>query len=117
MSALALLAMMVLGSVGLWVGVPLAWLWIASQVQDATGSLGTAVAVALLGVVASIVGVAAVLSWLSGRHRELRVARGHIDPGTFALEVVMVCSAVLALVAFVVWFFGFSGTAPLPVPD
>lgn len=117
MSALALLAMMVLGSAGLWIGVPLAWLWIASQVQDATGSLGAAVAVALLGVVVSIVGLVAVLSWLSGRHRELRVAHGHLDPGTFALEVVMVCSALVALAVFVVWFFGFSGSAPLPVPD
>jgi hypothetical protein len=109
--------MMVLGSVGLWIGVPLACLWIASQVQDATGSLGTAVAVALLGTVVSVVGIVVVLSWLSTRHRELQLARGHLDPGTFALEVVMVCSAVVALAAFVVWFAGFSGSAPLPVPD
>ncbi|MDQ3850298.1 MAG: hypothetical protein M3296_06765 [Actinomycetota bacterium] len=116
MSALPLVAMMVLGSVGLWVGVPLAWLWIASQVQGATGSLGTAIVVAVAGVLASVVVSVAGLSWLSGRHREMRIARGARDPGTLPLEAVMVTSAVVAVSAFAVWFFGFSGAAPLGVP-
>lgn len=114
-SAALLLAIMVGGSLVLWIGVPLGWLWIASQVQPATGSLGLALTVALVGVLASIAGVVWVLSWLSERHRELRIARGEDDLGHFPLEVVMVCSAVATIVLFAVWFFLLSGASPVPL--
>ena len=34
---------------------------------------------------------------------------------TTALEHVMVASAVVAVVGFFVWFFGFSGSSPIPL--
>lgn len=115
-SALLLLGMMVLGSVGLWVGVPLAWLWIASRIQAATDSLGAGIGVAFLGVSVTILGIAVVLSKLSQAYRRSRVERGLDDTGNLALEVVVVVSAVVAATAFVVWFFFLSGAAPFGAP-
>ena len=114
-SALVLVLIMVVGSLVLWLGVPLGWLWIASQVQAATGSLGVALTVALVGVVLSIAVLVALLTWLSNRHRSLRVARGRDDTGHLMLEVVMVVSAGVVLTAFAVWFLLFSGSSPIPL--
>jgi hypothetical protein len=114
-SALLLVAIMFGGSLLLWVGVPLAWLWIASKVQAATDSLSAGIASALFGVPISIALAVPMLTWLSAKHRELRVARGGDDLGDFVLEVVMVISAGIALVGFSIWFFLFSGSSPIPL--
>ena len=34
---------------------------------------------------------------------------------TTALERVLVSSAVVAVIGFLVWFFGFSGSSPMPI--
>jgi hypothetical protein len=114
-SALLLVAIMFLGSLALWIGVPLGWLWIASQVQGATGSLGAALGVAAFGTVVSVALCVVVLGWLSAKHRELRAHRGQEDLGQLPLEVVMVCSAGLALAGFVTWFLLFAGASPIPL--
>jgi hypothetical protein len=113
-SAALLLAIMLAGSLGLWVGVPLAWLWIGGLVQVATGSLGAAVAVMMLGVIVSIVLAARGLGWLSEKHAHARERQGLEELGRVPLEGVMVVSATIALVAFVVWFFVFAGAEPFP---
>ena len=112
-SALLVLAIMFVGSFGLWVGVPLAWLWIGSQVQATTESLPAALAAAFGGVLVSVVGAIPLLCALSNRYRRQRLDRGLDDTGHLALEVVLVLSAGLALVAFSAWFFLLSGTPPL----
>lgn len=114
-SAILLVLIMVLGSLVLWIVVPVAWLWVASQVQSATGSLGAGLGAALIGVVVSIALVVSLLTWLSNRHRQVRVARGHEDTGHLVLEVVMVTSAGIVLVGFATWFFLFAGTSPIPL--
>ena len=60
--ALLVVSIMFIGSLGLWVGTPLLWLWVGSQIQGATQSLGTALAAAFFGVVLTVSrgGVAAV---------------------------------------------------------
>jgi hypothetical protein len=113
-SAVLLVGIMLAGSLVLWVGIPLAWLWIGSMIQHATDSLGAAIAAMLVGVVVSIILWVPVLGWLSDRYREARVSRGLDDTGTFALEVTMVLSAGIALVGFITWFLLFSGATPLP---
>jgi hypothetical protein len=114
-SGLLLLVIMFVGSLVLWVGVPVAWLWIGSQVEGATQSLGAALGVAILGVAVSIVLIVPALGWLNRLHEELRVARGFESHGQTALEAVLVVSAAVALTAFVVWFFVFSGSSPVPL--
>jgi uncharacterized membrane protein YbhN (UPF0104 family) len=110
-----LLALMFASSLGLWIGVPLLWLFVAGRVQGATGSLGAAVAVALAGVVVSVLAAVRALSWLAHRHAAARAARGLEDYGWAPLEGVLVTSTVIALAAFGVWFFFFSGAEPLPL--
>jgi hypothetical protein len=114
-SAGLLLLMMFLGGLVLWVGLPVAWFWIGGQIQGATGSLGAAVGAVLAGFVLSVVAFVPLLSWLSHRYDEARVARG-LDPfGSAALEGVLVVSAVIAVALFVVWFFFLAGAEPLPL--
>lgn len=114
-SGAVLAALFLLGSVGLWVGVPLAWLWLASHIFVLSGSLGAALGAAMVGVVVSIGVVVQALSWLSRKHGDLREARGLPSHGPAALEAVLVVSAAFFLVAFLIWFFVLSGAQPIPV--
>jgi hypothetical protein len=115
MGATLVLLIMFIGSLGLWVGTPLLWLWVGSQVQGATSSLGTALGVSFIGVVATIMLLAGVLAKLSNVYQANRRARGLDDTGHYVLETVLVVSAGLTLAAFVVWFFFFAGASPVPV--
>lgn len=109
------LAIMLLGSLGLWIGTPLLWLWIGSQVEGATNSLSTAVGAMGIGVVLTIVLFAALLAKMSDAYRANRQARGHDDPGHVVLEGVLVVSAGITMVVFLVWFFVLSGAEPIPI--
>jgi hypothetical protein len=113
-AAALLVAMMFLGSLVLWVGVPVAWLWIGSRLQNGT-SLSTAVGVMMTGMLLSETLLLAVLGRLGRRHTELQERRGVPEGETTALEMVLVSSAVVAIVGFFVWFFGFSGSSPIPL--
>jgi uncharacterized membrane protein YbhN (UPF0104 family) len=110
----ALVLLMLAGCLFLWVGVPLGWLWIGSQVQGAA-SLGVALIVTMLGIVVTIFVVAAALSWLNRRHAEIQERRRRPAGRSSALEVMLVSSAGIAIVGFAIWFFGFSGTSPVPL--
>ena len=113
--ALLVVLIMFLGSLGLWVGTPLLWLWVGGQIQGATNSLGTALAAAFFGVVLTVTVIAGILSRLSDVYRENCLARGQADPGHVVLEGVLVVSAGLTIVAFVIWFFFLAGTSPVPL--
>ena len=114
-SAAVLLAIMFLGSLVLWVGVPVAWLYVGSLVQAATESVGAALGVVLLGVVVTIGAVVALLGRLNRVYAHTREARGLEPLGQAPLEAVLVVSAGLALVLFIGWFFLLSGTEPFPL--
>jgi multisubunit Na+/H+ antiporter MnhB subunit len=125
-----LVALMALGSVTLWIGSPLGWLWLASQMQKDSQSTGfgpymvVLVGIAVTGVVmakllqrlnrfygeVSGVGepVRVVLPW----HRGLRSENEGRPPRT-VLDVVMVISVAIGATAFAIWFFFFAGS-PLP---
>src|SRR5947209_4987901 len=115
LGAALVVLIMFIGSLGLWIGTPLLWLWVGSQVQGATSSLGAALGVIMFGVVATIALVAALLAKLSNTYRANCRARGLDDPGHFVLEGVLVVSAGLTLAAFIVWFLFFAGASPVPV--
>jgi hypothetical protein len=106
---------MFIGSLVLWVGTPLLWLWLGSQVQGATDSLGAALGTMFFGAVFTIALVAVVLGKLSNTYRENRLARGEADPGHVVLEGVLVVSAGLTLAVFAIWFLFFAGANPVPV--
>src|ERR1700745_2434879 len=114
-SAILIVLIMFIGSLVLWIGTPLLWLWVGSQIQGATASLGTALGAMMIGVVGTIAGLAAVLSKLSNVYRASCVSRGHPDPGHFVLEGVLVVSAGITLAVFAVWFLFFAGASPVPI--
>ena len=113
-SALVLLTMMFVGSLVMWVGVPLGWLYVGSQVQHATDSVGAALAVMALGVTLSLFLLVPFLGWLNRQYAHMRESRGLESYGNVALEGVLVVSAGVALVIFGAWFFLFSGSEPIP---
>jgi hypothetical protein len=114
-SAVLLLVLTILASVGLWVAMPLGWFWVAGRVEAGTGSLGAAVALALVGVVVSIIVAVPLLGWLNRKRLEHREAVGLPEASGVALEAVLVVSATIAVVAFGVWFLFFAGAQPFPL--
>jgi heme/copper-type cytochrome/quinol oxidase subunit 2 len=115
-SGLILTVIMLGAGLVLWIGVPFGWLYIGSQVQGSTESLGLAILVMLVGVVLSIAAIVPALGWLNHKHLELREARGLETHGQTALEAVMTVSAIIAVVAFVIWFFLIEGPGPSLAP-
>jgi hypothetical protein len=113
--AILVVAIMFIGSIVLWIGTPLAWLWVASQVQGSTQSLGTALGVAFVGVLVTVTVLGSLLARLSDVYRANCVARGLSDPGHVMLEGVLVVSAGLTLAIFAIWFFFFAGASPVPI--
>ena len=122
-----LIALMAVGSVLLWLGIPLGWLYLASHlVSSSQPSMGPYVLV-LVGIPASMIVVGKLLSKLNRAYGELthtaptgrtrtawlRSMRGERDssrPRT-VLDVVMVWSVGLALLCFAIWFFVFAGSS------
>ncbi len=125
--ALALVALMAIGSVAMWVANPVAWLWLASRLQDSSeASLGPYLLV-LGGIAGTMVVCGFVLGRLNRAHarltgrdrtkraplpwmRSLRAERTPTRDGG-VLEVVMVTSVSLAMLAAAIWFFGFAGSS------
>jgi hypothetical protein len=113
-SAALMLLIMFIGSLVLWIGIPVGSLFVGSRVQTATDSLGVAMASMAGVVIVSLMVLLPTLGWLNRKHMEVRAARGHQDLGQAPLEGVMVVSAGMALLAFCIWFFFFAGASPLP---
>ena len=110
----ALVLLMLVGCLCLWVGVPLGWLWIGSQVQG-SGSLGTALMVTMVGIMASIVVLVLVLSWLNRRHAELLERRQRPDALLGARGDPRLERRPRRWSGFGIWFFLFAGASPLPL--
>ena len=115
-SGVLLVLIMLGGGLVLWVGVPVAWLYVGSQVQAKTGSVGAALATMFVGALASIAVVVWILAWLNRKHIDLREARGLDSHGQTVLEAVMTVSAVVAVLAFGAWFFLIEGSGPSLAP-
>jgi hypothetical protein len=122
-----LIGLMAVGSILLWIGVPVGWLYLASQLTDSSQPTMGPYALVLVGILATMIvmgkGLAA-LDRTYGRvtrtapgarvqspwHRSLRGDRRSSRPRS-VLDVVMVWSVSLAVVCFAVWFFGFAGSS------
>jgi hypothetical protein len=129
LSAVLLIALMVVGSIALWIAIPIGWLWIGSQLQSGSTPTFGPILLVLAGIPCSMVIVAKLLSRLNRKYaevtgtagdvrfrapwmRSMRGERGSERPRT-VLDVVMVISVSLALLAMLIWFALFAGN-PLP---
>jgi hypothetical protein len=111
-----LLLAIVLAGLLLWTGAPLGSLYLGSLVQAATASTGAALAAAFAGLCVAVFAIVGLLGWLNGKHLELQAARGRRG-GSGVLELVMTISAVVAVAAFVLWFFVLEGPGPSIAPQ
>jgi hypothetical protein len=125
--ALALILLMAAGSVFLWIGIPIGWLYVVSKMVDTSQpSLGpyllVIVAIPLSMVIFGklLFGLDRVYSRVTGQQSEVRArapwlksVRGERDARRrlTVLEMTMIISVSIALVAFAIWFFGFAGSS------
>jgi hypothetical protein len=108
-----LLALEALGSVVMWAGIPLAWLWIGGRVYSATGSLGLDLGVAFLGFVLTLFLALAALRRVDQGWIVLRRRAGY-EQKEGALPQVVTVSATLALIMFTGWYYLFSHAYVIP---
>ena len=123
-----LVLLMALGSIAMWLVVPIAWLWLGSQMTNSSQpSIGPYLLV-LAGTIVSMIVIGKLLGTLNrmhmrvtGRMRDTREQatwmksmrgerRGtHQDRGV--LDGVMMISVGIALALFGIWFFAFAGSS------
>src|SRR4051794_19413075 len=131
-----LIALMLIGSLALWLGDPVLWLWITSRLESTQPSMGP-YALMLVGITLTAVVLAKRLSRLNRLYaevtgttptvrivvpwrRSMRDARhgGSDDEDSRVpvglLEVVMVVAVIIAVCALAVWFFVVHPAPPLP---
>jgi hypothetical protein len=108
-----LLALEALGSVVMWAGIPLAWLWIGGRVYSASGSLGLDLATAFLGFVLTLFLALAGLRRVDAGWISLRRRAGY-EQKEGALSQIVTVSATLALVLFMAWYYLFSHAYVIP---
>jgi hypothetical protein len=122
----ALLAGMALAAVNVWTGSPLLGLWIGSRVQGSGPPKMGAVFAAFATIAVLSIGLTRVIGALSARYaelagyarerrqlpwlRSLRGERTREQQHMSAPDMVIVACVVVAVVAFEVWFFFFSGS-------
>jgi hypothetical protein len=127
MLAALLIVLMAIGSIVLWLGIPVGWLYLASRIaRSSQPSMGPYLLI-LVGIPASMIVVGKLLSRLNrtygavtgappaarSRNAWMKSLRGERDTGRprTMLDVVMVWSVALALVCFAIWFFAFAGSS------
>jgi multisubunit Na+/H+ antiporter MnhC subunit len=124
-------AFTLVGALVLGFGVPLFWIYVASQFYDKTGAVNGPVAVFIgTGILVSYYGLLLIASWVRARmlRREAQGRRGQRDPWnrsmrdtpyhpgqrrTDPIERLFIATAIVSLVAFLIWFALFAG-APFP---
>jgi uncharacterized membrane protein YbhN (UPF0104 family) len=122
--AVLLVLLMALGSVFLWIVVPVGWLWIASHATNTSAPTLGPYLLVLVAVPITMVIVGKLLfrtnrlyERVTGRDAEVRVQlpwqkslRDSSDSSrpTTVLDVVMISSVGVALVALAIWFFLFA---------
>jgi hypothetical protein len=116
-----LIAVMVIGSPVLWVGVPAASSWAAAQLtSDQTTHLQITVPLAIAGMVL----FARFLFWVDKLYLRILARGTGLEPEDEAgqprfmrgpLEPILVFSLVIAVIALIVWFFAFAENPPQQV--
>jgi hypothetical protein len=123
-------AFTLVGALLIGFGVPLFWIWVASQFYNKPGAVTGPVAIFIgTGILVSYWGILLLASWIRGRlmgravnpgprrqswNRSMRdtpFRPGH--HGSDPIERLFVATAIISLIGFFVWFAFFAG-APFP---
>ena len=128
LAAGGLVVLMVLGSLTLWLAVPVAWLWLASHIDGSLNASLKAYAAIAIGVPATMLALFWLLRRLDVAHQEITgsaAASRRLAPAwrrslseerdlhapTSALDIILAGTAIAAMLALVVWFFAFAGSS------
>jgi hypothetical protein len=114
--AVLVLALEVLLCLSLWGPQPVGWLWVGSQVDYLTDSVSFGIAVAFAGMIATLMVTLAIASRLDRAWRILRRAAGHEQREGMLVRIFAV-TAIVAGLAFLVWFVFLEGPAPTVAPQ
>jgi hypothetical protein len=114
--AAAVLVLEVLLCLTLWGPQPVAWLWVGSQVDYQTDSVSLGIAVAFAGMIGSLMVTLAIATRLDRAWRILRRAAGH-EQREGVLVRIFATTAIVAGLAFLVWFVVLEGPAPTMAPQ
>ena len=126
--AILLVLLMAVGSILMWIGLPLGLIWLASSLTSSSQpSLGPYLLI-LIGLPVGMVIIGKALGSLDRMHgritgrtdddrqraawlQSMRDERGPKRKERSVLDTVMIISVILAIVAGAVWFFGFAGSS------
>jgi hypothetical protein len=111
--AAAVLVLEFVACLTLWGPQPLAWLWVGSQLDYATGSVTLGITVAFAGMLATLMLTLALLARLDRLWRILRRAAGY-DQKQGVLVRIFATTAIVAGAAFAFWLFIIQGPSPYP---
>jgi len=125
--AFVLIVLMAVGSVVLWIGIPVGWIYAVSHMVDSSQPslgpyvlliFGIPITMALFGKL--LFGLDHVYARVTGQDSEvqfrapwLKSMRGERNTARrlTVLEMTMIVSVSIALVGFGIWFFGFAGSS------
>jgi hypothetical protein len=106
-----LFAAMVLLSLLCWGPIPLACLWIASEINYLTGSVSLSILLAFVTLAVLLFGSLAILRRLDAAWTLVRRAAGHDQRGG-ALGRIFAVTAAVCAAAFIIWFVLINGPGP-----
>jgi hypothetical protein len=113
--AWALLAVMVVINLAFWGPLPVAWLWVASQVQYLTGSVFFGIFVGFIGLIACLLVGLVVLRRLDHAWILARRAAGY-DQRQGRMSVIFAACCVVGTIAFVFWLLVIAGPGSSVLP-
>jgi uncharacterized membrane protein (DUF485 family) len=114
-AALLLVIMTVVG-VSFWGPIPVAWLWVASQLQAETGSVSLALFAGFLGMMLTLLLGLVVMRRIDQTWILVRRAAGH-DQREGVMTTIFWVSAVIGAVLFSIWLLVFAGLGPQVAPS
>jgi len=129
LGATGIVVLMIFFAMMLWIGIPLGWLYIGSQVASSTQPSAGPYMLVAVGIVVSVIVDALILSRLNRVYQRITGSQGEVRiqfawlrslrgertsrRPTTVLDIVMIGTVTVAAVAAGVWFLLFAGS-PLP---
>jgi hypothetical protein len=127
LAALFLILLMIVGSLVLWIGIPVGWIVLASHLTNSSAPTLGPYVLLIFGIPVSMFLFGRFLYRLNALYgdvtgsnpegqvrsawlKSMRAERGNARPRT-VLDVVMIASVSVAALAFVIWFFFFAGSS------
>jgi hypothetical protein len=114
LAALILVAI-ALVNLSFWGPLPVAWLWVGSQVDYQSGSVSLGIFVAFVGLLFTLLGGLVIMRLMDQAWILVRRAAGH-DQRTGTLSLIFVLTAAIGGSAFTVWLVLFAGIGPSLAP-